>query len=294
MSSPYSWPRMPFRALNPRVVEVLPGHRSPRLRFWVNQLLILPPYVEPHSGRALSGTGTSTMSRGTWNIATCFVTGSTETTISVSVLNVASPGRVSAPTRSTLSRSLPSHGGSVGASVPDAPGSGVGTVSVGDGAAATADGSGVSVGWADAPGDGVSDGSLQSAAPSSLNTQLTRSSARTLYRATARWPAPITSSTAIRPADDTGLIGSLVRPARPSPDASPAVRKGETCQASTAAMTRYTSARTLPTKMAVRTPGSMSVPSSSARSARSAIPPRSAIRSSGSAAKASARVHAPA
>ena len=51
------------------------------------------------------------MSRGRLNIATCLVTGSIDTTMSVSVLNVLSPGRWSAPMSRMLSRSLPSHGG---------------------------------------------------------------------------------------------------------------------------------------------------------------------------------------
>src|SRR4029079_14269059 len=47
------------------------------------------------------------------NIATCFVTGSIETTISVSVLYVPSFGRWSVPIRRMFRRSLPSHGGIV-------------------------------------------------------------------------------------------------------------------------------------------------------------------------------------
>ena len=53
----------------------------------------------------------STVSRGRLNIATCLVTGSIETTMSVSVLKVLSPGRWSAPMSRMLRRSLPSHGG---------------------------------------------------------------------------------------------------------------------------------------------------------------------------------------
>src|SRR5690349_13584198 len=144
MSRPYSSPRIALSALNPRAVPFLPGHRSWRLRLFVSQLLILLAYVLPKTGCALSGTGTSTVSRGIWNIATCFDTGSMETTISVSVLNDVSPLRVSAPTSRTLSRSLPSHGGSVGASVPDAPGCGVDSKSVADGCSVTSLGPGES------------------------------------------------------------------------------------------------------------------------------------------------------
>src|SRR6187399_1692956 len=103
MSSPYSSPSSALSELKPRALEVLPGHRSVRLRLAVYQLLILPRYTLPQTLRAFDGTGTSTMSRGTWNIATSPVWGSTETTISVSVLNDDSPGRWSEPTRRTLS-----------------------------------------------------------------------------------------------------------------------------------------------------------------------------------------------
>ena len=51
------------------------------------------------------------MSRGRLNIATCLVTGSIETTISVSVLYVPSLGRWSVPISRMLSCSWPSHGG---------------------------------------------------------------------------------------------------------------------------------------------------------------------------------------
>ena len=53
----------------------------------------------------------STVSRGRLNMATCLVSGSIETTMSVSVLKVLSPGRWSAPMSRMLRRSLPSHGG---------------------------------------------------------------------------------------------------------------------------------------------------------------------------------------
>jgi hypothetical protein len=49
-------------------------------------------------------------SRGRLNIATCLLTGSMETTIIVSVLNVPSWGRWSTPTRRMFRRSVPSHG----------------------------------------------------------------------------------------------------------------------------------------------------------------------------------------
>ena len=95
-------------------------------------------------------------------MATCLVLGSTETTIIVSVLNVPLPPRWSVPTRSTLSRSVPFHGGSVAAGT--APvlvpiGDGMSedglAVSLGrllespesDGSSAASDGPGVASGW---------------------------------------------------------------------------------------------------------------------------------------------------
>ena len=52
-------------------------------------------------------------SRGRLNIATCFVVGSIDTTISVSVLYVPSFGRWSVPISRMFSRSVPFHGGIV-------------------------------------------------------------------------------------------------------------------------------------------------------------------------------------
>ena len=147
------------------------------MRFWLYQLLILPAYTEPQSERALSGTGTSTMSRGTWNIATCLVSGSMETTIRVSVLKLApSPSRASTPTARMFSRSLPSHGGRVGASVPCADGSGVGITAVGL-AAGSSDvpGAALSAGPPLSKAVGGSVGSPQASPPSSPNTQVTSS-----------------------------------------------------------------------------------------------------------------------
>ena len=102
------------------------------------------------------GIGTSTVSRGRLNIATCLVSGSIETTISVSVLKVPSFGRWSAPMSRMLSRSLPSHGGTVtsGRALPVGVPSGTG-VSVG-----RADGSGLGV--AVGPGDGEASSSHSS------------------------------------------------------------------------------------------------------------------------------------
>ena len=54
-------------------------------------------------------------SRGRLNIATCFVVGSIEATIRVSVLNVPSRGRWSLPMSRILRRSVPFHGGIVAA-----------------------------------------------------------------------------------------------------------------------------------------------------------------------------------
>ena len=168
---------MALRELKPRAWAVLPGHRSSRLRFWLYQLLILPPYTEPHSERALSGTGTSTMSRGTWNIATCLVSGSMDTTIRVSVLKLEpSPSRASTPIARMFSRSLPSHGGRVGASVPCADGSGVGITAVGLAAGSCdAPGSALSSGPCDPRAVGGSVAFPQSSPPSSLKMQLTSS-----------------------------------------------------------------------------------------------------------------------
>ena len=65
-------------------------------------------------------------------MATCPLTGSTETVISVSVLNVPSWGRRSTPTTRMLSRSLPDQVGSgVGVDAGVAPGEGV-NLGVGD------------------------------------------------------------------------------------------------------------------------------------------------------------------
>ena len=91
------------------------------------------------------------MSRGRLNIATCLVTGSIETVISVSVL--CPPFCSSAPMSRMLSRSLPSHGGidTLGTGVPIGDGSGVAD-SVGSALGSTvADGSGVSSGWSHSP-----------------------------------------------------------------------------------------------------------------------------------------------
>src|SRR5258706_8150599 len=99
----------------------------------------------------------SVESRGRLNIATCLVTGSIETTISVSVLYVPWFGRWSDPMSRMFRRSVPSHGGIVafGRSEPWI-GGGVGVGGV--------ESAGSSVGSDVAPGD--DDGvSLQSAVP---------------------------------------------------------------------------------------------------------------------------------
>ena len=80
---------------------------------------VRPPGVDLAAGRPSrtrcapdrAGSGTPCVSRGRLNIATCLLTGSIDTTISVSVLNVPSPGRWSAPMSRMLRRSLPFHGG---------------------------------------------------------------------------------------------------------------------------------------------------------------------------------------
>src|SRR5689334_2383741 len=179
MSRPYSWPSSALRALNPRALEDLPGHRSVRLRLAVYQLLILPRYTLPQTFRAFGGTGTSAMSRGTWNIATSPVEGSTETTISVSVLNDDSPGRWSEPTSRTFRRSLPSQGGRVGRGVPVASvPSGVGSTSGLSVGSSLAWARPESLGSAESPGAGVSSAVWQSGlVSSSLNTHWTRLSA---------------------------------------------------------------------------------------------------------------------
>ena len=83
------------------------------------------------------------MSRGRLNIATCLVTGSIETTISVSVLWVESPGRWSLPISRMLRRSLPFQGG-------------IATVGRAD-PAGVASGSGLSVGSTEPATVGVGD-----------------------------------------------------------------------------------------------------------------------------------------
>ena len=96
------------------------------------------------------GIGTPWVSRGRLNMATCLVTGSIDTTISVSVLNVPSPGRWSAPISRMLRRSLPSHGGieTCGSALPTGVPSGTGE-SVAPAAVPS------SLGVAELPGDGV-------------------------------------------------------------------------------------------------------------------------------------------
>ena len=136
----------------------------------------------PQTDCALAGTGTFDVSRGSWSIATCWVLGSTETTIIVSVLKVFSPGRWSVPTRSTLRRSVPFQGGSVGAGVaPASEPMGVGGASVGLGTTAV---SPDEEGWApppELPGVGLASAWVQLASVvSPLNTQLTTWSASRL------------------------------------------------------------------------------------------------------------------
>ena len=126
----------------------------------------------PQTFRALAGTGTSTVSRGTWNIATSLVTGSIEATISVSVLKKVSPCRWSTPTSRMFSRPLPSQAGSGASSVPWALLTGV--------SRGASDCVGVSVGpgpWLpviESPGSGESAVSWHCASSLSLNTQPTR------------------------------------------------------------------------------------------------------------------------
>ncbi len=108
----------------------------------VQRLLILPRYREPKTFCAgPGGSGTSTESRGSENMATCFVVVSMLTTIIVSVLNVFSCGRWSAPIR-RMFRRPPAIGAAVGTGpADDALGLGVPTLRVGaaDGDPATAD-----------------------------------------------------------------------------------------------------------------------------------------------------------
>ena len=114
-------------------------------------------------------------------MATCLVSGSIETTISVSVLNVPSPGRWSVPMSRTLRRSLPSQGGRVGAGVPvPAVPSGLGsTSSDGDGSRLAPAGS-VSIGSIVSPGVGDASAVSQLGSASSVNTHWTRSRASAL------------------------------------------------------------------------------------------------------------------
>ena len=84
------------------------------MRTAVKKELIFAWYFELNAFRSgPAGIGMPHESRGRLNIATCFVVGSIETTISVSVLYVPSFGRWSVPMRRMFSRSLPSHGGIV-------------------------------------------------------------------------------------------------------------------------------------------------------------------------------------
>ena len=80
----------------------------------VQRLLILPRNTPPNTFCAgPGGSGTSTVSRGSENIATWFVRVSMLTTIIVSVLNVFSWGRWSAP-MSRMFRRSPAIGACVG------------------------------------------------------------------------------------------------------------------------------------------------------------------------------------
>ena len=150
------------------------------------------------------GMGTPWVSRGRLNIATCLLTGSIDTTIRVSVLNVPSPGRWSAPMSRMFRRSLPSHGGidTCGRALPAGVSSGTGE-SVGPAAVPS---SSLGVGVAAWPGDGVASsahslsGSLMKMQPLSRKPWASMS-----YRATTTWLPAITRTIAMRPAIDSGL-----------------------------------------------------------------------------------------
>src|SRR4051812_5200372 len=167
----------------------------------------------------------SVESRGRLNIATCFVVGSIDTTINVSVLYVPSFGRWSDPIRRMFSRSVPSQGGidTSGRSEP----CGGGAERVGSGESA---GSSLEPGVAEPDGPGEPDAvSSQSAVPlGSFTTKMhgswRTSFARRSYFAMTTWTPDITRMTARRPATDSGLNMRRGRPRRPPAFADRALR----------------------------------------------------------------------
>ena len=157
------------------------------------------------------------MSRGRLNIATCLVTGSIETVISVSVLWP--PRCSSAPMSRMFSRSLPSHGGIVDARDRACP------RSVGSGVGAT----GRFVGLVDRTGVRRATAMLSGSQPASLalvdeDAAAQRVLGEQVVAGDDDVGAGHDEHDGRSPAIDSGLRGSRARPRRPSPDAAWAFR----------------------------------------------------------------------
>ena len=177
-------------------------------------------------------------SRGRLNIATCFVFGSIETTISVSVLYVPVARPLVRADQEDVQpvRAVPRRDRRVG------------QVRALDAAAAWRRRRWASRSarrWArlEAPATADGDGAGRSRVRSIVSAMKTHGSLRTSfasrsYRATTAWPPAITRITASSPAIETGLKTSRGRPSRPPPLAASALRKTVTRYASMIATSR--------------------------------------------------------